>query len=191
MSSPSVAPDADEQVVLLISTYDDTWRHVTPYLAGMSAAVGWEVPALEPGFAAIGHSEGGRKAQHLALDGGAGALVLMSCDILTQREADLAALNMPVFLLWGEDDNVHPVEAAYRLNTMLSNSTLTVVQGCGHMLPEEAPDQVGPLILEWLRTHWYRLAPAERGGPNRSGLGGGPTVEDVLIDLTHEPPESR
>jgi hypothetical protein len=176
--------DAPEQTVLLIANYDDTWRHVAPQLVGMSVKLGWDVPGLDAGFAVVGHGEGGRKAQLLALDGGAGALVLISSEILTQREADLAALNMPVFLLWGEDDDVHPVENAYRLDTMLTNSTLTLIPECGHMLPEQAPDQVGALLLEWLRQHWLRLAPGERGGANRGGLEGGPAADAVIMDLT-------
>jgi 2-hydroxymuconate-semialdehyde hydrolase len=73
---------------------------------------------------------------------------------LADREEDLAALDIPVMLLWGEDDPYLPVEVADRLNEAIPTSTLALLPGCSHFLPEDAPDTVGALVHEYLRARY-------------------------------------
>ena len=47
---------------------------------------------------------------------------------------DLARLPHPTHLVWGERDEPAPVLLAKRAESVLTNSTLTVVQGSGHLL---------------------------------------------------------
>lgn len=165
---------SDERKVLLLSEHDSTWKHVTPFLSGMDVVLGSSKHAPVSDFAAVGHSKGGREAQRLALDSGARALVLMDCEILPGREQDLQALSIPTFILWGEDDVSCPVEVAYRLNELIRESVLALVPGCGHDLPEQAPDVVGPLIADFLRSRWLGIAHGHSVGPVHIDLGKGP-----------------
>jgi pimeloyl-ACP methyl ester carboxylesterase len=95
---------------------------------------------------------------------------------LVGREKDLAALDIPAFLLWGEDDPFVPVEVAERLNELIPRSSLALLPGCGHFLPEEAPQTIAPLIYEYLRgtyakqphVHETGLATIELGRRFRS-----------------------
>lgn len=166
----------NERTLLILSRYRELWKNVLPFLGGMKVVLGRRATDPPIGFAVLGHGESGHFAQALALDEGARALLLMSCDLLRGREEDLAGLDIPVLLLWGEDDTVHPIEEAYVLNELIPTSTLAVVPGCGHELPLQAPDTVGPLIADYLRSKWMGL---DHGH-------GGPTV----IELS-SPPDKR
>jgi pimeloyl-ACP methyl ester carboxylesterase len=73
---------------------------------------------------------------------------------LAGREGKLAALDIPVFILWGEDDPYLPVDVADRLNEAIPRSTLALLPGCSHFLPEDAPETVGPLVYEYLRSRY-------------------------------------
>jgi pimeloyl-ACP methyl ester carboxylesterase len=72
-------------------------------------------------------------------------------------EKDLAALDVPALVLWGEDDALAPVSTAERLNDLLVRSSLALLPGCGHFLPEEAPNTVAPLLYEYLRGRYAGL----------------------------------
>lgn len=75
---------------------------------------------------------------------------------LAGHEAELAAWDLPILILWGEDDPYYPVTLAERLNEAIPASTLALLPGCGHYLPEEAPETIGPLITEYLRARYLR-----------------------------------
>jgi len=67
----------------------------------------------------------------------------------------LAQIQVPVRLLWGEDDPWEPVEEARRWereHTCVQE--LKVLPGLGHCPHDEAPDQVNPILCEWLRLGW-------------------------------------
>ncbi len=66
----------------------------------------------------------------------------------------LARLDVPTFLIWGEDDPFVPAETAERLQELLPGSTLALLPGCSHFVTEEAPGTVGPLVYEYLRSRY-------------------------------------
>ena len=76
---------------------------------------------------------------------------------LAGREDELAALDIPVFILWGEDDPFLPVEMAHRLNELLDGSALALLPACSHFVVEDAPETIAPLVAEWLRAQYLRL----------------------------------
>jgi pimeloyl-ACP methyl ester carboxylesterase len=65
-----------------------------------------------------------------------------------------APLDLPAFILWGEDDPFVGVDVAERLQETLPGSTLALLPGCSHFLTEDAPQTVGPLIYEYLRSRY-------------------------------------
>jgi 2-hydroxymuconate-semialdehyde hydrolase len=126
--------------------------------------------------------------QHLAeyvrpFDGdeGAAAFVRLAASIdgaaLNGREDDLARLEIPVLMLWGEDDPFLPVDVAERLNEAIPSSTLGLLPGCGHFLVDEAPDTLGPMVFEYLRARYLR---APHGHSDTSGV--------VALQLERRPP---
>jgi pimeloyl-ACP methyl ester carboxylesterase len=90
---------------------------------------------------------------------------------LAGHEDELAALEIPVFLLWGEDDPLSPVEVAERLNDLIPRSSLALLPGCKHFLPEDAPQTVAPLVYEYLRGTYAGLPHVHETGPTTIELG--------------------
>jgi 2-hydroxymuconate-semialdehyde hydrolase len=97
---------------------------------------------------------------------------------LAGREVELAAIEAPTLILWGEDDPVYPSSVGERLNDAMPSSTLGLLPGCGHFLVDEAPDTIGPMIAEYLRAR-YAHAPHGHGDPN-AGI--------VMLQLERRPP---
>ncbi|HWC70548.1 MAG TPA: alpha/beta hydrolase [Actinomycetota bacterium] len=97
---------------------------------------------------------------------------------LAGREAELGAIEAPVLILWGEDDPVYPAGVGERLNEAMPSSTLGLLPGCGHFLPDEAAETIGPMIVEYLRAR-YAHAPHGHGDPN-AGI--------VMLQLERRPP---
>ena len=86
---------------------------------------------------------------------------------LAGREEELAALDQRVLIIWGEDDPYLGSELALQLGDILPGSTVALLPGCSHFVTEDAPQTVGPLIYEYLRTHYLGQSHhhAEPGGP--------------------------
>ena len=97
---------------------------------------------------------------------------------LAERAAELAAIDVPVLIFWGEDDPVYPSSVGERLNDAMPSSTLGLLPGCGHFLVEEAAETIGPMISEYLRA---RYAHAPHGHDDQgSGI--------VMLQLERRPP---
>jgi 2-hydroxymuconate-semialdehyde hydrolase len=73
---------------------------------------------------------------------------------LAGRDEELAALDMPTMLIWGEDDPFVGSELAERLGEAIPGSTVALLPGCSHFVTEDAPQTVGPLIFEYLRSRY-------------------------------------
>ena len=147
-----------DEAPLLLLLHDegdgpDRWRDYVPLLSSRFRVIVPELPAGDAGrqleaarsalggerAAAIGHGAGGAVAQRLAADGVVDALVLLGAPRAEDvTDAQLAAFDLPVLLLWGEEDEVVPVATAEALNDAIPMSTLGLVPGCGHDLPDEA-----------------------------------------------------
>lgn len=76
---------------------------------------------------------------------------------LAGRDGELAALDIPVFVLWGEDDPYVGTDLAERLAETFFGSTLAFLPGCSHFLPEDAPETIVPLVYDYLRTRYLAL----------------------------------
>jgi pyruvate dehydrogenase E2 component (dihydrolipoamide acetyltransferase) len=59
--------------------------------------------------------------------------------------ADIAALNLPIKVVWGTQDRVLPTRQAHRLPGRIA---VHIFERVGHMLPHEIPVEVAHLILE-------------------------------------------
>ncbi len=70
-------------------------------------------------------------------------------DELRQALAE-QAIEEPTLLIWGEEDPVVPITSAAELEEHLADSEMVTLPGMGHLLVEEAPEECGRLIREWL-----------------------------------------
>jgi pimeloyl-ACP methyl ester carboxylesterase len=73
---------------------------------------------------------------------------------LIGRENELAMLGCPTLILWGEEDPYLSVEVGERLNDAIPTSSLAVLPGCSHLLPEDAPETIAPLAFDYLRSKY-------------------------------------
>jgi pimeloyl-ACP methyl ester carboxylesterase len=180
--SASVDVGEGKTVVLLhdASTSEEIWGPLVPMLASLMRVIvpqGDVRATLEQlgveGCAVIAHGEGGAAAQRLAAEGNVDALVLIGSVTsethpeLKQAESRLARREIPIFLLWGEDDAIVPAEEAEHLADRLPTATLALVPGHTHHVLETAPETVAPLVFEYLRSRYLgrRHGHAEPGAP--------------------------
>ena len=56
----------------------------------------------------------------------------------------------PTLILWGEEDQLIPVENAYRFQHDLPNDTLVILENAGHVPMEENPSQSFEALLKFL-----------------------------------------
>jgi pimeloyl-ACP methyl ester carboxylesterase len=167
----------------------EVWRPLVPMLASAMRVIvpdGDVRQALRDldveRFAVVAQGEGGGVAQLLAAEGDVDALVLIGSVTsearpeLRETEMRLAQREIPILLVWGEDDEVVPADEAERLADRLPTSTLALMPGRSHDVLGEAPEAVAPLVFEYLRSRYLGAGHghAEPGGP-------------VPIALTHRP----
>jgi len=73
---------------------------------------------------------------------------------LAEREQELRASDIPTFVIWGEDDQFLDSELGERLGETIPGSTVALLPGCAHFVNEDAPQVVGPLLYEYLRSRY-------------------------------------
>lgn len=59
-------------------------------------------------------------------------------------------INIPVLILWGEEDQWIPLEQAYLLNSKIKGSKVVTVPNSGHLIIEEKPSVLVTEILSFL-----------------------------------------
>ena len=93
-------------------------------------------------------------------------------------DPQLGSLEIPAFVLWGEDDAFLPVELAERLGDALPRASVALLPGCGHFLLEDAPETVVPLIFQWLRRMYLGVPHGHEEAPVTVQLGRRPPEDD-------------
>jgi pimeloyl-ACP methyl ester carboxylesterase len=90
----------------------------------------------------------------------------------------LATLEIPVLVLWGEEDAFLDVGLAERLGDALPRASVGVLPGCGHFLLEDAFETVAPMMFQWLRSRYLGIEHRhEDAGPVVVSLGRRPPGE--------------
>ena len=62
----------------------------------------------------------------------------------------LAQLDLPVAVIWGEDDPFLPLSLGQQLQRTIPGATLDVMAGVRHFPPETVPEGVGRVLAAWL-----------------------------------------
>lgn len=70
------------------------------------------------------------------------AHALRNLDAYEPVERDLRALDVPVFVGWGDRDPFFGVEQAQRTAAAARDARLAIYEGAGHFLPAERPAEV-------------------------------------------------
>lgn len=65
-------------------------------------------------------------------------------------EGQLGPLDVPTTIIWGTEDTWIPVDQARRLQGILGHPPLHLVEGGGHFLMEDAPEEVTRLLVDFL-----------------------------------------
>jgi haloalkane dehalogenase len=74
----------------------------------------------------------------------------MDFEKLAPYEGRLAALGVPALILWGENDHFASVSGARRFERELPDSELTVIEGAGHFVYEDAPEKTSEAVTRFL-----------------------------------------
>jgi pimeloyl-ACP methyl ester carboxylesterase len=64
----------------------------------------------------------------------------------------LETVDVPVLLIFGEDDSVTPKECGVRMLRRLPQATMEVIPDAGHLAPIENPEPVNSAIVDFLET---------------------------------------
>jgi 4,5:9,10-diseco-3-hydroxy-5,9,17-trioxoandrosta-1(10),2-diene-4-oate hydrolase len=58
----------------------------------------------------------------------------------------LPQTRQPTLIIWGKQDNVLPVRQAAEFGALMPHADVHVLDGCGHALTVDCPDQVNALM---------------------------------------------
>jgi pimeloyl-ACP methyl ester carboxylesterase len=87
----------------------------------------------------------------LLLRGPAGAYRGLTGPLPRQRLAvDLAKVEPPTLVVWGEDDALIPLRAGRKAAETIPNARLVTLPACGHLPMEECPEALGAAMVEFL-----------------------------------------
>jgi pimeloyl-ACP methyl ester carboxylesterase len=57
-------------------------------------------------------------------------------------EHDLTAIKARTLIIWGADDQLIPLEAGRKMNSLIKDSKLVIIERCGHVPQEEIPERI-------------------------------------------------
>lgn len=69
----------------------------------------------------------------------------------TVKQQKLKDLKTPTLLIWGAQDNWIPLSNGKKMDSLLPNSQLKIIENSGHVPMEENPEESLALLLEFLR----------------------------------------
>jgi pimeloyl-ACP methyl ester carboxylesterase len=71
----------------------------------------------------------------------------------------LYKISQPMLIMWGAQDELIPVSVGESIHQSVPQSVLNIVEGCGHLAPEQCPRPVIAGTVEFLKAE-----PPMRGG---------------------------
>jgi abhydrolase domain-containing protein 14 len=104
-------------------------------------------------FVLVGPSMGGGLAISYALHRPKDilGLILISPALKVTQDRELSSLDIPTLLIWGEKDDVFPVEEyAQPLKAKLAHSKFVILKNAGHAAYLDKPDEFHDILLDFL-----------------------------------------
>jgi pimeloyl-ACP methyl ester carboxylesterase len=84
------------------------------------------------------------------------AVVQQTLESLLREEGGFAVrlsqLQMPVLLVWGQQDELIPPSAGKKMHQAIPQSVLQLYAGCGHMGPATCAGRMTPRVMDFLRS---------------------------------------
>jgi 2-hydroxy-6-oxonona-2,4-dienedioate hydrolase len=77
-------------------------------------------------------------------------LAIAKSAIRHNMSEDLTQMNLPVCIIWGEDDIVTPPDVADEFHKLLPDSDLFWLKKCGHAAMMEHPEKFNKIVINWL-----------------------------------------
>ena len=68
---------------------------------------------------------------------------------LSSRMEEVERLDIPTLVVWGAHDEFQPLANGSRLAAAIRHARMEVIEEAGHFLPEDAPERLADLILEF------------------------------------------
>jgi len=65
--------------------------------------------------------------------------------------SQVGKMDKPVLLFWGRDDKTVPFEHSHDLQVAMPNVQFHVIEHCGHIPHYEKPEEVNPILMEFLK----------------------------------------
>jgi pimeloyl-ACP methyl ester carboxylesterase len=63
----------------------------------------------------------------------------------------LPRLKLPVLIVWGAEDHIMPLSQGQEIHSLVPQSQLEVIPGCGHLAPLQCADQIGPKVAQFVK----------------------------------------
>ena len=70
--------------------------------------------------------------------------------IRVDRRPDLPRISCPTVVVCGRDDAATPLFLAEEMAAAIAGSALEVIEGCGHLVTLEKPDETNAILRRWL-----------------------------------------
>lgn len=71
---------------------------------------------------------------------------------LSPIEQDLGRVNARTLIIWGAEDALIPLAAGRRMNSLIKDSKLVIIEKCGHVPQEELPERVLGEVTAFIGT---------------------------------------
>lgn len=71
-------------------------------------------------------------------------------DLLDDR---LKGFTQPLLIVWGNDDQLMPVGIGEKMHSLMPNSELDIMEGCGHLAPKTCPARVAAATADFLKAN--------------------------------------
>lgn len=60
---------------------------------------------------------------------------------------------IPMYMIWGQNDLIVPLEVAWQCQKMRNDIIVTVIHGAGHCPHDEKPEVFNKAVIDWLKDH--------------------------------------
>ncbi len=80
------------------------------------------------------------------------AVIDVSGQRVSARDRLYLAHEIPTLIVWGDRDQVIPVEHAHAAHELMPGSRLEIVEGAGHFIPIERPELLDSLLRDFMAT---------------------------------------
>ncbi|MBO0726866.1 MAG: alpha/beta hydrolase [Blastocatellia bacterium] len=67
-------------------------------------------------------------------------------------EPEISKIWQPTLIIWGAEDELIPLEAGRKLNSMIAGSRLVVLDGCGHVPQAETPGRFMAEVIDFVMS---------------------------------------